>query len=412
MMRMFAWLAAAGLICAAIPASHAQFVSGDWVERGAASIQAHRTTPVSFLVLDAEGKLAPHAEVRVEQLRHAFTLGFVIHDQFPQTFDAEAKGWRAFNAVSLEGLTSWRQIQPDGPNELIRDAVDTAVDSAAAAGLRVRWGALVSADTFDLPEWVVPLRGAALLDAVRTYARRVASVYGESVVELDVAEKTLDHDRLSPAMLRLLAIDMAAHWPTVSPSLRFAQALSGARTFDVIRAMDGVLKQRLGVTKFTIDHVFSPRPLAQDLLEPALERLVKFDRPIVVGSLEIGGTHSIEAAVNTETVLRTLFAEPLVTGVYFSGLFARDTADPSAALFDGASQPTSIAHAVDRLFRETWWSDITLPTNPLGQARTRVYLGEYRVTATLPDGSSVTVPLRLWNRDETPTEIILMPVAE
>lgn len=409
---MFAWLMTGCLTCVVAGPVCAQFVAGDWVERGEVNIREHRMTPVSFLVLDAQGKLVPNAEVRVEQLSHAFTVGFVMGETFPEAFDSRAEGWRVFNAVSLERLTSWRQMQPGGPGEFLREAVDAAVASAEAAGLGVRWGALVSAEAFDLPEWVVPLRGEALWAAIWSYAQRVAWGYADRVDELDLAEKTLGQDRLSPATLRLLAMELRAIWPTATPALRYDDVLSGSRVFEVISDIDGVLKQRLAIDAFTIDLALPPRPVAQDRLEPALQRLAKLERPLTVGSLEVSAAHGIEAAVNTETVLRTLFAEPIIEGLYFSGLYAADTFEPSAALFDDDGQATAIARTADRLFREVWWSDTTVETNALGQAKTRVFLGDYRVTATLPDGTAVSVPLRLENREETPAEIILMPVTD
>lgn len=389
-----------------------QFVGGDWVQRGEANIYKYRTTPVAFLVLDQEGKLAANAEVRVEQLSHAFPLGFVVHDTFPADYDAEAVGWRVFNAVSLERLSSWRLLQPGGADEFDATVLERAAGQAEAAGLGLRWGSLVSADTFDLPEWAVPLRGTALIEAMRAYVARVGQAFGLRLLDLDVAEKTLDHERLSPAMLRLLALDAAANWPTIPPRLRYDEVFEGPRTFDVVAAMDGALTQRLGVAGFTIDQRFGPRPVAQDQLEPALQRLAKFGRPMVVGALEIGGAHAIETAANAETVLRTLFAEPTVAGIYFSGLSESEVSTPSAALFDDTGEATTVARTADRLFREVWWSDVTLTTNELGQAQTRVFLGAYRVTAELPDGSEVTVRLRLDARREPPEEIVLMPVGE
>lgn len=401
----------AGWLALSVTAA-AQFVAGDWVQRGEANIHKYRTTPVAFLVLDREGKIVADAEVRVEQLRHAFPLGFVIHDTFPEGYDAGAEGWRVFNAVSLESLTGWRQLQPSGADEIATQDLEEAAGQAEAAGLGLRWGSLVSADAFDLPEWAVPLRGAALIAAMRAYVARIHEAFGSRLMDFDVAEQTLDHDRLSPAMLRLLALDIEAMWPNVPPRLRYDEALEGSRTFDVVAAMDGALAQRLEVAGFTIDQRFGPKPVTQDLLQPALQRLAKFGRPMVVGSLEIGGSHAIETAANVETVLRTLFAEPAVSGLYFSGLTAAEVSTPSAAWFDEAGEATAVARTVDRLFRDLWWTDVTLRTNELGQARGRVFLGAYRVTAQLPDGSAVTVRRRLYQREESPREIVLMPGGE
>ncbi|MBB6428231.1 hypothetical protein [Algisphaera agarilytica] len=389
-----------------------QFVAGDWVQRGEARIQKYRMTPVSFLVFDAQGNLAPKAEIHIEQLQHAFTVGFVIYDGYPEHYDAEAEGWRVFNAVSLEGITSWRKMQPTGPEGLLTESVGEAIKAARDAGMHVRWGALLSADAFDLPEWVVPLRGEALFESARQYLQQVAAAYGETLDDLDIAEETLDHDRLTPAMLRVLAMDAQNVWPGVASRLQYDDALSGPRTFDLVREMDSVIKQQLNIAGFTINQTFPPRPIQQDLMEPALQRLANQHQPLLIGSLEIAGSHAIETAVNTETVLRTLFAQPMVQGVYFSGLYADDTADPSAALFDDEHQPTPVSRTADRLFRDTWWTDVTVRSDELGQAKARVYLGSHRVTATLADGSSVSVTIDLSERRDDAPQIVLMPIAE
>lgn len=387
-----------------------QFVAGDWVQRTEANIQRFRKTPVAFLVLDAEGKIVSGAEVRLEQQRHAFPLGLVLGESFPTHYDPEAKGWRAFNAASLANLTGWRRLQPTDAGAWDDAQLEAAMEAAAGAGLTLHWGPLVSADAFDLPEWVVPLRGEALFAAMRVYAQRVGATCGPRVGDLDVAEQTINHARLTPAMLRLLILDLRAMWPSLRPRLRFDGALEGPRTFEVVAAMDNALSQRVGIDGFTLEQAFGPRPIAQDLLEPALQRLAKFGRPLTVGSLEIGGANAIESAVNVETVLRTLFAEPTVEAIYFSGLEADRLAEPSAALFDPDGLPTAVANTIDRLFREVWWSDDTLVADELGRARGSVFLGDYRVTVTLPDGGTLNAPLRLYDRQETPADIVLMPV--
>ncbi|MEM1107500.1 MAG: hypothetical protein AAGH99_02295 [Planctomycetota bacterium] len=388
-----------------------QFVSGEWVERGEREIVKHRQAEVSFLVFDDQGKIAADAEIRIEQLKHAFTLGFAVHKEFPVDFDPEAEGWRAFNAVSLAPLSSWRQVQPTGPDTLKADTIDQAIRAASALKLEIHWGPLVSADAFDLPEWVVPLRGDALSDAARSYAHKIAMSYRSTVHDADTVEKTIDHDRFAPAALRLLALDLQAAWPTASPSLRYAGALSGRRAFEVVKAMDATLKQRLDTEEFNIEQAFPPRAIAQDRLEPALKRVTRHRHPLTIGSLEIAGSQSIESAVNTETVLRTLFAEPMIKGIFFAGLTADQFVEPSAALFDENGEVTPVLRTADRLFRETWWTNETLTTDDLGRATARVFLGDHRVTATLPDGSSVGVVVRLDDNNESPREILLMPVA-
>ncbi|MEO1236635.1 MAG: hypothetical protein AAFX76_07585 [Planctomycetota bacterium] len=399
---------AAGLWAAVGPDAAAQFVSGEWVERSDAAAREHRMAEVGAVVFDAEGRLVPGAEVRFEQVRHAFGVGFVVPEPgFPVGYDREAEGWRVFNTASVERFTGWRRIQPEAEGGLVMGELDELLRKVGAAGLRVRWGPVVSGEAFDLPEWVVPLRGAALRDAGKGFLEAVLTRYGGAIEGLELAEETVGYERWTPAALRQLVMASEFRSPGLTPRLRFDDALAGGGTFEAARAIDAAVKQRMGFRGFSVTHRFGPRPIAQDRLEPALRRLTGFGRPIVVASLEVGGGSALEAATNAEVVLRTLFADPRVEGVVFAGLTAADLAEPSAALFDQAGEPTGVMRSADRLFREVWWSDETVETDELGRASARVFRGEYRLTATLPDGSRTEARLRV----DGPRDVVLMPVA-
>jgi hypothetical protein len=387
-----------------------QLVAGEWVDRGEASIREHRMTDVQFLVLHADGTIAPQSRVRVQQLRHAFGVGFIRRGPLPANFDPDAEVWRAFNLVSLEPVTAWRRVQPGRASDFETAAIDQALQEAEAWGWRVRWGPLVTADAYGLPEWAVPLRGEALSDAARSYARRVAEAFGHRLWDLDLCAGLLDHRRFTGPMLRLLHAEVAAASPDLPTRLHYGPGWEGTRAFDVVAALDRAVGEQLPVEGFAVGTPFPARHWPQPQIEPGLRRLTRFGRPVVLAGLEVGGPNAVSAAVNTETVLRTAFAEPEVEAVVFRGLTPGEMDDPLAALFDEADQPTGVGLAVDRLFRERWWSDETLTADELGVARGRVFFGTYQVTASLPDGSGVSIPLRIPpTRGET-SRIILMPV--
>ncbi|MEM7626524.1 MAG: hypothetical protein AAF333_13090 [Planctomycetota bacterium] len=395
-----------------VPPAAGQFVDGEWVQRGEASIRKYRMTNAAFLVLDAEGKLAADAEVRLEQEAHAFRLGWALRDRFPEAYDPTGELWRVFNEVSLKGLTSWRDVQPDADGVLRSDAIRAALDAAEEAGLSVHWGNLLSAEPFDLPEWVVPLRGQALYYAALAYALEVADTFGPRIDGLDLCDRlpAEDDPRFSAAMLRLIEAHLNAGLPGVESRLRVDGAWQSDRASAALGAMDVAANEQLGRDGFSASDRFPPRAVAQDQIEPALRRIAKVGRPLRITGLEVGGTHGIETTVNVETVVRTLFAEPSVTGITFAGLGPSDFADASATLIDEQGQPTGAGLVLDRLFRTVWWSDETTRTDELGRAQTRVFLGDYTVTATLADGATVSMPLRLRERDDSPEPIILMPV--
>ena len=398
-------------------------------------MQQYRMNRVEFLVLDAEGRLAEGASVRMQQQRHTFELGFVWHksagadlasdESSPASGEASAELWRVINAVSLDPVSGWRTLQPTA-GEWSAEPLESAMDRAAARGWSIRWGVLIEEDAFGLPEWVVPLRGPALYDAGSAQLSEALSRYGDRLAGLDllrpvVTAEGLTYLRVDAAMLHAWArqarfkshaeaVDVGSGPPRFT--LRLDHALQGSESFDVLRALDTAVAQRFPIDGFTVSQRFGPRAIRQEDLEPAIRRLAKFGKPLIVAGLEVGGSNAIEAAGNVETVLRTLFAEPMVRGVYFAGLREGEVVDPSAALLDDEGRATASGRVVDRLFAENWWSDETLHSDDLGRASARVFRGDYRVTVTWRDGTEHVFNLRVHGDLVGDREVIVMPIAD
>ncbi len=324
------------------------------------------------------------------------------------------------------------QLHPTANEPRLDSALADAVDAAVGHRWSIRWGVLVEADVFGLPEWAVPLRGPALYDAGLQQLRWVQSTYGHRLEGIDLVrpalkDEGLNDERIGPAMVRGwaawarggFASDATANGGVhvnqgpdhVRLNLRFDQALEGSDTPRVMAAMDRTVRERWPVDGFTVSQRYGPRPLRQENLEPAIRRLAKFGRPLVVTNLEVNGSNPIEAAANLETVLRTLFAEPMVQGIYLAGLRERDVVDPSGALLDDQDRVTSMGRVVDRLFREQWWSEVTVTTDALGRASARVFRGDYQLTVRLPSGEVVSLPLRVTEDRTGERELIVMPMA-
>ena len=100
----------------------AQMMQGPWVEESDQKIDALRKTDLRVIVLDRQGKAVVAAAVTIEQLRHDFTIGFVLGEQGFAQGVGDKPVWRCFNAVSLQRLTAWPRLQPSPlvAGELIR----------------------------------------------------------------------------------------------------------------------------------------------------------------------------------------------------------------------------------------------------------------------------------------------------
>ncbi|MEM6459734.1 MAG: hypothetical protein AAF710_10130 [Planctomycetota bacterium] len=391
----------------------AQFVDPAWAEQTEAAVRKHRMADVTVRVLDAEGKIAAGAEVRLTQRRHAFDVAFAVHDAFPGSYDSEGEGWRVFNAVSLAPLTGWRALRPTPDTVGDTSRIDAAIDAAEADGLAVRWGPVVSGDAFDLPEWAVGLDGPAMLAATRAHTAWVVEHYGGRVNHAETAELPVRGDRLGGAVLRVLALDHAAAPPRAFVrGVRVDGGWWGDGSFDAVAELERRTKDRQGIATLTVGQAIPPRPLTAERFVPGVRRLGRLGLPTHAGPLSIAGPDGWRAEGHAELVLRSLFAEPWVTGVTFAGVTPGEVDEPTAALLDEDGELGPSLRAADRLFRETWWSDEAVTTNGLGVASARVFLGLYDVTVTLRDGATLKVPLRLERATPPGTtgrELVLMP---
>ena len=386
----------------------AQLLQGEWVQRTDDAIQKHRTTELRIIVLGPGGAPASGAKVHVQQLRHDFDVGLVVGDA---GLPAERTGlppYRVFNAIALDRLTAWPRLQP-APEDGAPAPLLALIEDARARGLTVRWGGVVSADAGRWPDWAAGLRGDALRESLLAHAERVARAGGGNVATFDLYTHALEHDqveaRLGTAMLRRLFEEFGAAAPSASRAVRFEDALSPERVQDMIDEATSLERSFVPFEAIAIEQrvggILVQAPLAR-----VFEVLGGLGKDVVIASLEIGGGSPSAAALNLETFLRTAFAQPRVTGIYFAGLAADSLTDPNAALLDDEGQPTAAGGIVDTLFRGAWWTSADAETDELGNVYTRAFFGEHRITATLADGS--TLETRLYLHPQEPQRVVVL----
>ena len=383
----------------------AQILQAKWVDESEERIDELRKAPLRILVLDRAGDHVADAPVRIEQLRHAFPFGLRVTAKSlaaaPAT-DAFHKTplWRCFNAVTLDALTAWPRTQP-AKDRWDFEAVDKAVQWSFDRGMLARWGGVVSADRGRMPQWAGGLKGDALRLAVEAHTRQVVQKYNRSVDQFDLISQWLDHDELpgelgAAAMRRLhqLAEADALHKPLGRSRsqicLKYEDCFFGDR---LSRTVQRVIDARESF--IPVDAIAAEMRLRGSIVEAPVTRSVKAmvdaGLPVVVTGLEVAGPSPAAAAVNLETALRAIFSQPGVVGIYVNGLGADELNDREAALIDDAGKPNDAGELFDAMIRKHWWSDATLKSDELGNVRHRVFAGAYRISAKLPDGSTIEV---------------------
>jgi len=401
----------AALLLAALTAPlPAQPIAGDWVEQADARIEQHRKKPLRVLVLDADGKPADGAVVKIEQERHAFEVGVIFAADQPPEVDEAAAVWRCVNAASVEPLSPVLApaTQPEASHFEREKVRADSVYAATSRGWRLVHGGLLSADparndprVAELPPWKQVERAAN---------HATASHHFSHVVAFDVYTDALTPDAaaaLSTPQLRPLFQLVRARLPGAPLNVRMSDALGFNRVGRMVERVTELQRAFVPFNGLSIDQrlggVVKPATV-----EGALESLAATKLPVVFGRLEPGGGSEKIAAINAEVFLRAAFAAPNVRGVYLP----LDPDDPNATLWDDRGRPTDVGEVVDKLFRQIWWTDLEAVTDRLGNADVRVFAGRHKITASLTDGTSADTLVWVPTDAERETLIVLQPLSE
>lgn len=387
----------------------AQTLRGDWVERTEAEIETVRKTDIRVIVLDERGEYVPGATVRIEQLRHAFPLGYAVGDDGLDRFDPDGPVLRCFNTVSLERLTAWTRLQPE-PGRRDLTGLQPIIDAARRHGLAVHWGGVVSADPAHNPDWLAAIKGDVLVAVIDAHVDSVIDDFGRDVQRFDLYTDAMSHDfvesRLGEQMVRHMFEGAHADAPGPKLAIRYRDTLLGSRLRSMVQHVTAMKREKF----IPIEHIAIEQRMNGTLMHSPLSRalswLDRLNLDVDVVNLQVGGESDAAAAINLETLLRTLFANPHIDGISFAGLTGEAYAEPNAALLFTDGRPTPAGAILDGCFRELWWTDHEATADALGNVETRIFPGAHRITATLPDGRQVSV--RVWIDKSPESRVILV----
>ncbi|MFI4862226.1 MAG: hypothetical protein ACIAXF_16300 [Phycisphaerales bacterium JB063] len=391
----------------AVSPAHGQILRGEWVDRSQQSIDEHRKTQVVVVVLNENDRPIQGAQVHLEQVRHDFVLGIAVGDAGPPTGDAgELPVWRCFNALALDRLTDWL-IDPPTPAQEVDAAAEQWHDWLDP--VEVSYGPVLSADAARIPERVLSLDTSPLRSAVHERVGRALQV-SDRVDRFDLYADLTGHalleDRLGAGILNMLYDTAGARRPDAAICLRVRDGLDTRRSAQLRQRMRALGVRQVHFDAVTIDQSFPGTVNAPSLERILNDRIAPLDTRITIANLNVAGSSDVAAAINLETVLRLLFATPNIHGIYLAGMAGDDLAEPASALIDQAGEPAACGQVVEGLFRGLWWTDLTLPSDDIGNARADVFAGRYRITATLPDGRVLETEAHLPRSDE-PRYIVL-----
>jgi hypothetical protein len=379
------------LLCLALAGrAGAQILQGEWVDTSQAAIEKHRQTDVTVIVLDEQDRAMQGAQVRLLLERHDFVLGLTVpDDRMPPKQCRTLPVYRSFNAVALDRYTDWSNTEEI---DLQQQADRLSAWQTALEPKRMHFGRVISADPARNHDRLSLLSPTDLRDAALARID-LASVFDPEPHDYDLYADVLKQDLMERKLGQGMLPRMFNHAEAARPEARF-----GVRVRDVISLQNGRALastiQKLEVRQIPFDHITIEQPFRGPVQPNALRRMLDeyvapLPVPVTLAALQAGGPTPVASAIKLETVLRLVYAQPRITGIYFAGLLDGELIEENAGLLDDQDKPTAAGEVLDALFTKVWTSDETGTTDERGNMQSRVFTGWYTVTATLPDGTVI-----------------------
>lgn len=366
-----------------------------WRTTAANQIERYRQGDLLINVRDASGQPVPDVEIHIQMTKHAFTFGALIDaDQLADVAkgnnDVITKSYRRnlselFNTVSFdEGLhwTSWSEPET-------RKATEQALEWARSLGLALRGHGLVSTASADLPDKFKGQQSDS--DAIREAVRRGVEVTaGEldgKIDSWDVVELPRDHHDL----LDLIGKEELSTWFHLARSaapgsklvLSESDILSGDRMAELATLVGGMINDGVPIDRVGVLGQFKTQPPPIQVLSDRLDQLASFGLPLVITAFDMV---TLDTALQRDFMrdfLTLAFSHPSVEEIMISR-FWDGQGDPLTAgepLYQSDGTITPLGKIYRDLVLGDWWTDVIARSDSDGELQSRVFQGEYTVSA-------------------------------
>jgi len=396
-----------------------------WRTRASNQIERYRKGDLVIDVTDSNGQPIPDAEIHIQMTRHAFKFGASIEakrlldvggdtDQTTNTASFRKNLGELFNTVTFKESLRWTRFED--PSE--RQTTEEALDWARSLGLELRGRGLAFSDIADLPTSLQDQidQPQLIKDAIRKGVAATASELGGRISVWEVIDPSRSHLEL----LGLVGEDELGSWFGLAREAH-AEAKLALSERDLL-AGDGMAGLADLIAHFVdqdvpIDQIgaygrFETQPPPIDRLNDRLDQLASFDLPLVITAFNMVSDDQALQLDFTRDFLTLAFSHPSVEGVIFEQFQKSEAQETGAELYrqDGAISP--IGQMYRDLVLRRWWSDVVASSDEDGQVVSRVFQGDYTITARKgdqratvmltigPEGAAAALELALTSESE------------
>lgn len=368
-----------------------------WWKEADARIDQHRKTDLTVRVLGADNRPLAGARIEVEQQRHAFRFGTALAPD-PLLRDTEdGKQYQKtvvelFNAGVLENAHKWR-AEPD--NWFPVGTADRMLDWCERHKLAMRGHCLVWLNYEHLPVALRSLRGdelhAALKERIQSAVQKNRGrVYVWDVVNEAVTNREIINELGGEKLLKEIFQWAREADPKVGLAYNEFNILNEQggmnqphreRAARIIRDMQAA---KTPLTHLGIQgHMSSPFARARRLWE-ILDEWAKFKLPLEITEYDATLTHDQENADYLREFLTATFSHPAIASFVMWGFWegAHWRAHEGGAMFRRDWTPRPAVQVYKELLFKRWWTKAQTRTARDGEAKLRVFKGDYLVKVT------------------------------
>jgi GH35 family endo-1,4-beta-xylanase len=359
-----------------------------------ASIRKIRMGDLQIRVIDKKQNPIADAEVRIEQMSHAFQFGTSLRtemfrddaDKVAQTKYLQIAKELANSSVHEDAL-KWYSTEP------IRGQV-----SYAEADRILAW----SDHNYPLPmrghnlfweverwsqKWLQQLSNDDLRQAVQQRATEICTRYRGRITEYDVLNEMLHgnffRSRLGDRIVDDMFIWCAKADPQARLYLNEYDILNGKLVDAYAEQIRLLLARGIPVGGIGIQaHIRENISVAQ--MQSSIDTLAQLGLPIKITEVSVlADTEERKSQILTD-LYRVAFANPDVKGITLWGFWEGAAWEPKTALYDRQFKPLPSAIAYRKLLLEHWRTNKNGKTGNVGDLTgiysTRTFFGQYRVT--------------------------------
>lgn len=359
-----------------------------------ASIRKIRMGDLQIRVIDKKQNPIADAEVRIEQMSHAFQFGTSLRtemfrddaDKVAQTKYLQIAKELANSSVHEDAL-KWYSTEP------IRGQV-----SYAEADRILAW----SDHNYPLPmrghnlfweverwsqKWLQQLSNDDLRQAVQQRATEICTRYRGRITEYDVLNEMLHgnffRSRLGDRIVDDMFIWCAKADPQARLYLNEYDILNGKLVDAYAEQIRLLLARGIPVGGIGIQaHIRENISVAQ--MQSSIDTLAQLGLPIKITEVSVlADTEERKSQILTD-LYRVAFANPAVKGITLWGFWEGAAWEPKTALYDRQFKPLPSAIAYRKLLLEHWRTNKNGKTGNVGDLTgiysTRTFFGQYRVT--------------------------------